>query len=387
MYSMFKEKYPLTVIKESKYRYIFVTEYNLDFHVPKSDRCDVCEEYKMSVKENLPVDLTKYENHIKEKEAMRSERNKDRESNDTAVLCFDLENVITCPRAEISCFFYMRKLNVYNLTAHLKTNDGKRVYCAIWTELTGGRSGNDIASAVFKIVKRVLSDFPNIKDLVTWSDSCVLQNRNQMMTGAMMLILQENPQLRSITMKYSTPGHGAVQEVDNIHRHIEKAFIAKEFYSPIGLVRILLNINKKNPYTVIQMSEKDFLEFSSSSKELQFNLVPFTVVSKIVLTQTFGEIKYSKEHGGVIMTVNLKPTMTTRGRKVAKAPPLQDEKVKSTSRKRKQRSSSVQDTTSVYKPPPQVSTIAHLQAEKKRDLQRMLKFMPLVDRLLQCHFQ
>lgn len=106
----------------------------------------------MSVKENLPVDLTKYENHIKEKDAMRSELNKDRESEDTAVLCFDLENVITCPRAEISCFFYMRKLNVYNLTAHLKTTDGKRIYCAIWTELTGGRSGNDIASAVFKIV-------------------------------------------------------------------------------------------------------------------------------------------------------------------------------------------------------------------------------------------
>lgn len=84
-----------------------------------------------------------------------------------------------------------------------------------------------------------------------------------MMTGAMMLSPQENPQLRSITMKYSTPGHGAVQEEDNIHSLIEKAIIAKEFYSPI----------KKNPYKVIQMSEKDFLEFSVLSKELQFSTI------------------------------------------------------------------------------------------------------------------
>lgn len=83
------------------------------------------------------------------------------------------------------------------------------------------------------------------------------------------------------------------------------------------------------------------------------------------------------------MTVNLKPTMTTRGRKVAKTPTLQGSKVKLSSRKRKQRSSSsvlyTTSAVSAYKLP-QVSTRAQHQAEKKRDLQLMLKFMPLVDR-------
>jgi hypothetical protein len=31
---------------------------------------------------------------------------------DSIVLCFDLENVIPCPRAEVSNFFYKRKIKV-----------------------------------------------------------------------------------------------------------------------------------------------------------------------------------------------------------------------------------------------------------------------------------
>ncbi|KAF2885169.1 hypothetical protein ILUMI_21014 [Ignelater luminosus] len=43
----------------------------------------------------------KYESHITEKSAMRIERNKDRDDKAKVVLCFDLQNVISCPRAEI----------------------------------------------------------------------------------------------------------------------------------------------------------------------------------------------------------------------------------------------------------------------------------------------
>ncbi|XP_046685891.1 uncharacterized protein LOC124371586 [Homalodisca vitripennis] len=173
MYSLFVEKHPDTIIKESMYRRIFLTEFNMDFHFPKSDRCDTCEEHKVSLKEKLPADSEKYQLHVAEKNAMREARHKDRENSDATVLSFDLQNVITCPRAEISSFFYFSKLNVYNLTAHLKTKNGKKVYCALWTEVTGGRTGNDIASAVYKIVKKVLLDFPETDNLITWSDSCV----------------------------------------------------------------------------------------------------------------------------------------------------------------------------------------------------------------------
>ncbi|KAG8319029.1 hypothetical protein J6590_100091 [Homalodisca vitripennis] len=55
MYNLYKEKCEddgLEPVKLSMYRHIFVTEYNLDFHIRKSDRCDICEEFKMAESQN-----------------------------------------------------------------------------------------------------------------------------------------------------------------------------------------------------------------------------------------------------------------------------------------------------------------------------------------------
>lgn len=144
--------------KESCYRFIFDNNYNLHFHVPKKDRCDLCEEVKLKEKEKTLTDEKKeeYDNHVKEKEATRNEKRKDRENNSTALLVFDLQNVLSCPQADISNFYYKSKLNVYNLTAILSTT--KQVYCAIWHEILMGRVGNDLASAVIRILKTVFED-------------------------------------------------------------------------------------------------------------------------------------------------------------------------------------------------------------------------------------
>jgi hypothetical protein len=52
-----------------------------------------------------------FENHVNDKTKTKAERDLDRQS-DSIVLCFDLENVIPCPRAEVSNFFYKRKIKV-----------------------------------------------------------------------------------------------------------------------------------------------------------------------------------------------------------------------------------------------------------------------------------
>lgn len=93
---------------------------------------------------------------------MRAERKKDRESTNP-VVCFDLQNVLSCSKGEISNFFYKSKIDVYNLTAHLSTT--KQVYCPLWSEELMGRNGNEIASALIRILKAVFTDNPKIKDL------------------------------------------------------------------------------------------------------------------------------------------------------------------------------------------------------------------------------
>ena len=70
-------------------------------------------------------------------------------------------------------------------------------------------------------------------DETTWNDSCVPQNRNQMISYAMLEIIRNNDHLNSITMRYSVPGHSYIQKVDNMHSKIEHAMSTAEFYSPV----------------------------------------------------------------------------------------------------------------------------------------------------------
>lgn len=125
---------------------------------------------------------------------------------------------------------------MYNLTAYYSAT--KQVYCAIWNETVTGRAGNDIASAFRKILD-FLSDENEFVNLTIWSDSCVPQKRNSIISNAIMDFLMDNPQVKAINTKYSVPGHFCVQLVDNAHSLIEKAMSKTEVYSPVGLVRLL----------------------------------------------------------------------------------------------------------------------------------------------------
>ena len=51
MYNLYKEKCinkNVEPVKKSMYYHIFSTEFNLGFHIPKKDRCDLCEKFKVA---------------------------------------------------------------------------------------------------------------------------------------------------------------------------------------------------------------------------------------------------------------------------------------------------------------------------------------------------
>ena len=177
------------------YSNIFVNEFKVKFTPRKKDRCDKCEIYTATEKrgEILTAEAeAEREAHNLRRVETAEERTRDTEANSlqNLVISFDLENVFSLPRAEISSFFYKRKLSVYNLTGITRVT--KRPYCAIWPETMSGRSGNDIASALVDILNRVVADHSAAEHLTLWSDSCVPQNRNSNMSTGEFGIL--NPQ-------------------------------------------------------------------------------------------------------------------------------------------------------------------------------------------------
>ena len=210
-------------VKKHLYETVFNTEFNLGFHIPKKDRCDTCEAFYHATSPSQKA-VDEQQVHIAAKERTKGERDADRKLTDNshAVLCFELQNVIGLPRANVSSFFYRRKLNVYNLTAHCAVGDTKKGLCALWHEGMSGRSGNDIASSVVKILEETVKLYPSVSNVTMWSDSCIPQNKNSVMTCALISFLLRNSNIQSLTQKFGEPGHSAIQEVDSVHSQIEK---------------------------------------------------------------------------------------------------------------------------------------------------------------------
>nr|CAI5833261.1 unnamed protein product [Callosobruchus analis] len=112
-----------------------------------------------------------------------------------ALMCFDIQSVLTCPQMQISKAHYKKKFAVYNLTGYDVVK--KRGYCALWHELLSGRKGIDIASAFY----------------ITFS--------------------QGNPSVKFITKKFQVPGHSCVQEVDAMHSVSDRYLNKLELHSPL----------------------------------------------------------------------------------------------------------------------------------------------------------
>ncbi|GBN33438.1 hypothetical protein AVEN_144488-1 [Araneus ventricosus] len=134
------------------YYRIFVTEFNIGFHDPKSDRCDLCEKFKVAKQTQIRTDDIEYECEVHQTSKMnrREVRNEEKKIKGLPVFIFDLQNVIPTSHVNISSLFYLRKLNVYNSPAYCTPT--RQVYCALWSENLSGRAGNDIASAFHKIL-------------------------------------------------------------------------------------------------------------------------------------------------------------------------------------------------------------------------------------------
>ncbi|GBM59703.1 hypothetical protein AVEN_204723-1 [Araneus ventricosus] len=97
-------------------------------------------------------------------------------------------------------------------------------------------------------------------------------------------------------MKYSLPGDLCVQKVDSVRSNIEKAMNRTDFYSPIGLIRILKQVNPRHPYRVIQMRPDDFKYFLGTAKLLDYNSVPFTSVAILKFSRTLHTVIFKTSH-------------------------------------------------------------------------------------------
>jgi len=247
-------------------------------------------------------------------------------------------------------------LNVYHLTGHCSLTS--QSYGVLWPETLTGRTGNDIASSVVLLLNKLLTD-NTVEHITLWSDSCIPQNRNKVLSTALMLLIESSEHLKSIVQKFGEPGHSEVQEVDNLHSQIDRVMQHAEVYSPVGLVRILKNVPRGKPIKLVQMKACDVKDFHEEAELFDFECIPFSKVKSIRYSSTAPmTLEYKTCFAEAWQAQVIKPKARTR-------------------------SSASCIETVVFKKPKQSAKaqLNHISAEKAKDIASMLKFMPEQDRL------
>ena len=315
MYRLYKEhcsNIGVTLVSQYIYNDVFNSEFNLAFHSPIKDKCDLCVSFANASAEEKEKMTEIYENHIKNKELARKHKEHDKSqvkntNSETVVCCFDLEEVLLTPHSFESCLFYKRRLNSFDFTIYdMGTSDG---HCYLWNEAISSRGACEIASCLFSFIQDMSGK--GKKDFIMYSDNCCAQNKNKYFLTMLWYCLQKF-NLRSITQKYLEKGH-TQNEGDSIHAAIESASRKISIFTTSQWAATIRAARHSKPYVVHELNITDFFDF----KELAQNLKNFEVntdnekvywnsIKTITLKSTApNQFEYQTDYEGQVHTVNL----------------------------------------------------------------------------------
>jgi hypothetical protein len=298
MYKLYMEEESIVNrvhVSYSMYSRVFNDEFKIEFFLEKKNLCNKCE--KIETVKNPTADMILGQTtHLAKEKLALSEKTADMEyvktDHCTAVVVYDLQKVFTLPKDNSKIFSYKRKMGFYNLTAISSTSN--KVYNAVWPEGICGKPELHITNALLKILKSLLREYPELKSLILWSNSCVAQYKNQITTSALYFFLKSHG-LDSIVQKFFEPIHGYIEDIDCAHNIIEKFVKKFDIHSPVGLIRGLQNISKrKYEFVVLEMIKSDYLDFAKFyAKVKNFEEIPFSKVCALEINnQQKSEVHY-----------------------------------------------------------------------------------------------
>lgn len=305
-----------------------VAEKNIGFHIPKKDRCDTCISF-----ETQNIDETEYFEHIKNKEMARAEKCSDKirgENGECMVFTQDVQAVKMCPSLNASALYFKTKLCVHNFTVYDLCSHQARCYW--FSETEADLTANTFATC---IVNYLLDKADGSKPIIIWSDGCGYQNRNSIVSNALLSLSKElNVQ---IEQKFLEPGHTQM-EADSVHAQIEKKIKNKPIHLPSDYIRFTKEAKVNNPYEVKEVSYDFIKNYGQKETQKYTSIRP----GKKAFDPTVNDIKAIKYSPDGIIRVKLEFDHTyielpTRGKrnvyKLSDFPQLRQSPIKLCARK------------------------------------------------------
>lgn len=314
--------------KLSMYRHIFNYEFNISFHSPKKDICEICVNYENSNENEKESKKEEYDFHLREKNLSREEKSRDKTkiTENFVVACFDLQAALPAPKGDVSTFYYKSRLNCFNFTVcELQQKGLGNVHSYFWHEGEGNRGSNEIGSCLLKFIKDIAErNSSDDCEIVLYSDNCGGQNKNKNIITTYLYAVA-NYNIKSITHKFLVVGHSQ-NEGDCVHSIIEKnikrALKSGPIYLPSQYAVLIASARKTgSPMQMNELSHNDFFDLKIMSQSMtrnifnidenkikfNFNDISIIKVDKDHLDRYFFKTSYTEQDYRSVIIANCKP--------------------------------------------------------------------------------
>lgn len=202
-------------VKQSFFRRIFNSTYNLGFGTPRTDVCSRCLELTEKIKTSTEPD--KKQEYIVQKR-IHSLKAKafynllKTEDENILVMSFDCQKNMMLPKLPDQSSYFSRQIFFYNFSVVVGTSksklEHKNVFMYYWNEAERPKSSNEITSAVFHTL--CIIDIPDrITTIRLFADGCGGQNKNVTMIGmcCKWLITHAPQHVKNVEIIFPVVGH------------------------------------------------------------------------------------------------------------------------------------------------------------------------------------
>lgn len=277
-----------------QYNDIFNQEFNLSFFVNKKDMCDICTEYENAPEEEKLRLQESYDLHSRNKDLAQTMRLADQEvakkpiSKNLAVVSFDFEKTLICPKARESCFYYRRKLSVNNFTV-VRVGKVNEELCYCYDETIARKGSNEVASFLFHFSEEKITKC-GVTEFRWYCDNCWGQNKNRGVVAMMAYLVGKYKEKNiRIVLRYLEKGH-SYNAADTTHSVIEAKTRRASIYTPQQWYEKIENAKraKENKIKVIKVTQDMVVDFMELADKLNFakdemkSTVPISKIREVI---------------------------------------------------------------------------------------------------------